>query len=117
MNPGITSSIDLLLEAITAGQQRVPGVVAAITDRDGLLYEGASGQRTLSQADAMTTDSVFALFSTTKAITATAVLQLVEDGLLDLDAPAKDYVPMIGELEMLEGFDPDGTPRLTADIG
>lgn len=117
MNPGITSSIDLLLEAITAGHQRVPGVVAAITDRDGLLYEGASGQRTLSQADAMTTDSVFALFSTTKAITATAVLQLVEDGLLDLDAPAKDYVPMIGELEVLEGFDPDGTPRLTADIG
>ncbi|WP_019410675.1 serine hydrolase domain-containing protein [Pseudomonas psychrophila] len=114
MNPGITSSIDLLLEAITAGQQRVPGVVAAITDRDGLLYEGASGQRTLSQADAMTTDSVFALFSTTKAITATAVLQLVEDGLLDLDAPAKDYVPMIGELEVLEGFDPDGTPRLRA---
>lgn len=48
MNPGTTSSIDFLLEAITGGQQRVPGVVAAITDRDGLLYEGASGQRTLS---------------------------------------------------------------------
>lgn len=114
MNPAFTSSINNLLDTVTAGQQRVPGVVAAITGRDGLLYEGASGQRTLGQTDAMTTDSVFAMFSTTKAITATAVLQLVEDGRLDLDAPARDYVPMIGELKVLEGFDTDGTPRLRA---
>jgi methyl acetate hydrolase len=112
MNPGLTTSFNQLLEAATAGQQRVPGVVAAITGRDGLLYEGASGQRTLGQADAMTTDSVFAMFSTTKAITATAVLQLVEEGRLDLDEPASNHVPMIGELKVLEGFDSDGTPRL-----
>jgi methyl acetate hydrolase len=114
MNPVFTSSLNHLLDTVTAGPQRVPGVVAAITGRDGLLYEGASGQRTLGQAGAMTTDSVFAMFSTTKAITATAVLQLVEDGLLDLDAPARNYVPMIGELKVLEGFDTDGTPRLRA---
>ncbi len=114
MNPGSTSAFDQILETVTVGQQRVPGVVAAVTGRDGLLYEGASGQRTLGQTDAMTTDSVFAMFSTTKAITATAVLQLVEDGRLDLDAPARDYVPMIGELKVLDGFDTDGTPRLRA---
>jgi methyl acetate hydrolase len=114
MNPGFTSSLNHLLDAVTTGQQCVPGVVAAITGRDGLIYEGASGQRTLGQAGAMTTDSVFAMFSTTKAITATAVLQLVEDGRLDLDAPARNYVPMIGELKVLEGFDSDGTPRLRA---
>jgi methyl acetate hydrolase len=112
MNPGSTSAFDQILDAVTVGQQRVPGVVAAVTGRDGLLYEGASGQRTLAQTGAMTTDSVFAMFSTTKAITATAVLQLVEEGRLDLDAPARDYLPMIGELKVLEGFDSDGTPRL-----
>lgn len=112
MNPGSTSAFDQILDAVTVGQQRVPGVVAAVTGRDGLLYEGASGQRTLGQPEAMTTDSVFAMFSTTKAITATAVLQLVEEGRLDLDAPARDYLPMIGELKVLEGFDSDGTPRL-----
>jgi methyl acetate hydrolase len=114
MNSGFTSSLNHLLDAVTTGQQCVPGVVAAITGRDGLIYEGASGQRTLGQAGAMTTDSVFAMFSTTKAITATAVLQLVEEGRLDLDAPARNYVPMIGELKVLEGFDTDGTPRLRA---
>ncbi|MBV7565919.1 serine hydrolase [Pseudomonas sp. PDM27] len=114
MNPGFTSSLNHLLESVTTGHQRVPGVVAAITGRDGLLYEGASGQRMSGQAGAMTTDSVFAMYSTTKAITATAVLQLVEEGRLDLDAPASTYVPMIGELKVLEGFDSDGTPRLRA---
>ncbi|EJN23640.1 penicillin-binding protein, beta-lactamase class C [Pseudomonas sp. GM78] len=112
MNPGTTSAFNQILDSATAGPQRVPGVVAAVTGRDGLLYEGASGQRTLGQPEAMTTDSVFAMFSTTKAITATAVLQLVEEGRLDLDAPARDYLPMIGELKVLDGFDSDGNPRL-----
>lgn len=112
MNTGLTSSLNHLFDTVTAGPLRVPGVVAAITGRDGLIYEGASGQRTLGQAGEMTTDSVFALFSATKAITATAVLQLVEEGRLDLDAPARDYLPMIGEQQVLEGFDSDGSPRL-----
>lgn len=112
MNTGLTSSLNHLFDTVTAGPLRVPGVVAAITGRDGLVYEGASGQRTLGQTGEMTTDSVFALFSATKAITATAVLQLVEEGRLDLDAPARDYLPMIGEQQVLEGFDSDGSPRL-----
>jgi methyl acetate hydrolase len=60
----------------------------------------------------MTADSVFALFSLTKAITATAALQLVEQGRLDLDAPAASYAPEIGTLQVLEGFDEAGAPKL-----
>ena len=60
----------------------------------------------------MTTDSVFAIFSTTKAITGTAALQLVEEGRLDLDAPAKNYAPEIGKLQVLDGFDAAGKPQL-----
>ena len=36
----------------------------------------------------------------------------MEDGKLDLDAPAKRYAPDIGKLEVIEGFDADGSPRL-----
>jgi methyl acetate hydrolase len=60
----------------------------------------------------MMTDTVFALFSTTKAITGTAVLQLFEDGKLDLDAPARNYAPEIGKLKVIEGFDENGEPKL-----
>ena len=55
-----------------------------------------------------------AIFSTTKAITGTAALQLVEEGKLDLDAPAKNYAPDIGKLKVIEGFDERGEPKLRA---
>jgi methyl acetate hydrolase len=84
-----------------------------ITSRSANIYEGAAGERLLG-GQAMTTDTVFAIYSTTKAITGTAVMQCVEEGKLDLDAPAKTYVPDIGKLEVLDGFSADGTPKLRA---
>ncbi len=104
---------DILMRAVNS-EPRVPGVVAMVTDRDRNIYEGAAGARSLGGDAAMTTDTVFAIFSTTKAITGTAVLQLVEEGQLDLDAPAKQYAPAIGELMVIEGFDGSGEPRLRA---
>ncbi|EEN84365.1 serine hydrolase domain-containing protein [Rhodococcus erythropolis] len=104
--------LDDVLARATQGADRVPGVVAMITDREGNIYEGAAGERTLGHGVPMTLDTTFALFSTTKAITGTAVLQCVEEGLLDLDAPAATYVPDIGELKVLDGFDAGGDPVL-----
>ncbi|MBB93308.1 MAG: 1,4-butanediol diacrylate esterase [Rhodobacteraceae bacterium] len=104
---------DGVLEALSTGPSRVPGVVAMVTDRDGDIYSGAAGERRLDGTP-MTEDTVFAIFSTTKAIAGTTALQCVEEGLLDLDAPAKDYAPAIGKLQVIEGFDADGAPRLRA---
>jgi methyl acetate hydrolase len=114
MSSGLKAACDAVLQRVVSGSAPVPGVVAMATDRRGDIYEGAAGKRVLGQDAAMTTDTVFAIFSTTKAITGTAALQLVEEGRLDLDAPAKTYVPEIGELQVLDGFDPDGKPRLRA---
>ena len=104
---------DAILNRLVTSSPRVPGVVAMATDRRGNFYEGAAGQRAMGGA-AMTTDSVFAIFSTTKAITGMAVLQAAEEGKLDLDAPAKNYVPDIGKLQVIDGFDGAGKPLLRA---
>ena len=85
-----------------------------VTDRQRNIYEGAAGKRRLDKDADMTADSVFAIFSTTKAITGTAILQLVEAGKLDLDAPAKNYAPDIGKLQVLDGFDASGNAKLRA---
>lgn len=108
----LAPSAEAVLESAVRGDPGVPGVVAVVTDRNGNIYEGAKGVRTLGGDVPMTTDSVCAIFSTTKAIAGTAVLQLAEEGRLDLDAPAKRYAPAIGELQVLDGFDQDGQPRL-----
>ena len=114
MSNAMKSACDAILERVISGSPRVPGVVAIATDRRGDIYEGAAGKRVLGQDADMTTDSVFAIFSTTKAITGTAVLQLVEQGRLDLDAPAKRYAPELAKLQVLDGFESSGAPRLRA---
>ena len=113
MSMEMKSVCDGILAKTVADNPRVPGVVAMATDRSANTYEGAAGERVLG-GPAMTTDSVFRIFSTTKAITGTAVMQLVEDGKLDLDAPAKTYAPGLGKVQVLEGFDSAGNPRLRA---
>ncbi|ANW01255.1 serine hydrolase domain-containing protein [Bradyrhizobium icense] len=112
MSTNFNASANAVLDGVVASNPGVPGVVAMVTDRHRNIYEGAAGKRRLDQAAEMTTDSVFAIFSTTKAITGTAILQLVEQGKLDLDAPAKIYAPDIGKLQVIEGFDAAGEPRL-----
>ena len=114
MDSDLRSACDKILQRVVTGKERVPGVVAMITDRSANVYENATGERSLGSGQAMTTDTVFAIFSTTKAITGTAILQCVEEGKLDLDAPAKTYVPDIGKLEVIEGFDAAGKPKLRA---
>ena len=111
MSATLESSCDEILQRMIEGEARVPGVVAMATDRAANTYEGAAGERLLG-GEAMTTDSVFRIFSTTKAITGTCVMQLVEDGRLDLDAPAKTYAPDIGKAQVLDGFDAGGDPIL-----
>lgn len=105
---------DAILNETVAKGPGVPGVVAIVTDRNGNIYEGAAGKRRTDKPEAMTTDSSFAIFSTTKAITGTAALQLIEEGRLDLDAPAKRYAPEIGKLQVIDGFDAKGQPKLRA---
>jgi methyl acetate hydrolase len=112
----LKSTLDGILHGVTSGEPktRVPGVVGMVTDRKGNIYEGAAGETVLGSGKAMATDSVHAIFSTTKAITGTAVMQCLEDGKLDLDAPAKNYAPDIGKLQVLDGFDAAGNPKLRA---
>ena len=76
-----------------------------VTDRQRNLYEGAAGKRALGGEAPMTTDSVMAIFSTTKALTGVTLMQLVEEGRVRLSDPVKTYVPEIAAIQVLDGFD------------
>ncbi|MEQ1805646.1 MAG: serine hydrolase domain-containing protein, partial [Burkholderiaceae bacterium] len=98
----------LLRHATESGH--VPGVVAMATSREGTLYEGAFGLRALGSAAPMALDSVVWIASMTKALTTTAALQLVEQGKLELDAPASEVAPQLAQARVLTGFDAAGQP-------
>ena len=99
----------VLSEAVSGGA--VPGVVAGVTNADAELYLGGFGERVLGAGDEMTPDTVGWIASMTKAITGAAAMQLIEQGRLDLDAPASEVVPQLADAAVLEGFGDDGKPR------
>ena len=90
----------------------IPGVVAVAANGKEVIYQGAFGRRDLSKQNAMTTDSVFWIASMTKAITAAAAMQLVEQGKLALDTPVGKLLPDLAAPQVLEGFDAKGEPKL-----
>jgi CubicO group peptidase (beta-lactamase class C family) len=94
--------------AAAVGQSRIPGVVAAAATRNGVIFEGARGVQSLVSGEPMTIDAVFRIASMTKTITAIAAMQLVEQGALSLDRPAKEILPALGEARVLTGFNSDG---------
>ena len=90
----------------------IPGVVAIAATGKEVLYEGAFGKRDLSRPDAMTVDSVFWIASMTKAVTSAGAMQLVEQGKLSLEAPIATVLPDLASVQVLEGFDASGAPKL-----
>jgi methyl acetate hydrolase len=101
---------NVLKKPIEAG--RIPGIVAIAADDRGVIYQGAFGRRAADKAEPMTLDTVFRIASMTKPVTGVAAMQLVEKGLIDLEQPAGDILPVVKNVKVLEGFDADGTPQL-----
>ena len=79
------------LEELCA-EHHVPGAVAGLW-HDGDIETAATGVCSTSTGIEVTPDTLFQIGSITKVWTATLVMQLVDDGLVDLDAPVKTYLP------------------------
>ena len=105
------AAIDAALShGVAAGD--VAGVVGMAATADGILYEGGFGTADVASGAPMAGDTVFWLLSMTKAFTAAACLQLVEQGRIGLDDDAARYLPELAAPKVLDGFDADGRPQL-----
>ncbi len=92
----------------------VPGVVAAAATADGVIFEGGFGKCDLTTGVPMTADTVVWIASMTKAVTSACAMQLVERGRLSLDGDIAAILPQLRRVQVLEGFDAEGAPRLRA---
>jgi methyl acetate hydrolase len=105
------AQIDQILRQKSEAKE-IPGVVAMAATGNEVIYQGAFGKRDLSKDDPMTQDSVFWIASMTKAVTAAAGMQLVEQGKLSLNDPIGKVLPDLAAPQVLEGFDANGAPKL-----
>jgi CubicO group peptidase (beta-lactamase class C family) len=74
-------------------EQDVPGLAVALVDRDEVLWTEGFGHLDRDGSAPVTVDTIFSVQSMSKNFTAVAVMQAVEAGLLDLDAPITTYLP------------------------
>jgi len=83
--------LDAFLRRV-AREDRLPGISAAVVDRDGERYATGIGARDVAGNRPATPDTLYGVGSVTKPVTATAVLQLADAGLCTVDDPIGDHL-------------------------
>ena len=74
-------------------EAKVPGLAGAVVKKDKVLWTGAYGWANREQKIPVSNDTLFQIASVSKPVTACAVMQLVEQGKLSLDADVNEVLP------------------------
>jgi len=105
---GATALSAFLKSATDRGD--VPGVVVAVVDKSGVLYDEAFGKSSTVKNTPMTKDTIFNIASMTKAITSAAIMQLVDEGKLKVDDEVGKFLPKWKDPQVISKFnEADGT--------
>ncbi len=103
MSPERLAKIDVMLsEEVNDGN--IPGVVALIARKGKIVLYKAYGIGNGETKQPLEKEAIFRIASQTKAITATAVMMLWEEGKFQLDDKISKYIPEFGEAQILESF-------------
>ncbi len=70
-----------------------PGIAFGMIKNDTIIYADAYGVKSLETKEPMTTSSLFHMASVSKPFVATAIVQLMEQGKIDLDQKLTHYLP------------------------
>ena len=91
----------------------VPGAVMLVARRGKIAWQATLGKRDLAAGDAMKPDSIFRIYSMSKPIVSVAVMQMVEEGKLQISDPVAKFLPEIGKMKVgTEKPGADGRPVL-----
>ena len=88
-----------LAERVAAGH--IPGASAIIVRHDRVAYQEVFGVRDPVAGDAMQADSLFRIYSMTKAIVSVALMMLWEEGRFLLNEPVSKYIPAFADQKVL----------------
>jgi CubicO group peptidase (beta-lactamase class C family) len=109
--------IDAVLPKLTArihqviAQQGVPGVALGLIEDQQMLWSGGFGYADVDSRRMMDADAICGVASITKTLTATAIMQLRDQGRLSLDDPVARYLPEIRKVRCRFGALKDLTLR------
>ncbi len=87
----LADAVSIVRHAVEDGE--IPGAVVLVARRGQVILHEALGHRDLERSQPMQPDSLFRMASNSKAVTAAAVMLLVDEGRIDLDAPVGAHLP------------------------
>ena len=91
----------------------IPGGVLLIQQHGKPVYLESFGVRDAATGQPMTTDTIFQVYSMTKAVTSVAAMMLVDEGRLSLDDPVAKYIPAFANIRVgVDDSDEAGQPPL-----
>lgn len=105
----MTTAIKRLIE-----DEEVAGTVAIVARRGKVVYFEAQGLQDVAARTPMARDTIFRIYSMTKAVVSVAAMILVEEGKLDLDLPAATYIPALRKMRV--GGRPQERPMTLRDL-
>lgn len=82
----------------------VPGIVALVARRSRIVYHKAFGMADTQSGRKLKDDDIFRIASQSKAITATAVMMLWEEGKFRLDDPISKFIPEFKDPQVLKTY-------------
>jgi CubicO group peptidase (beta-lactamase class C family) len=94
-------------------KDKIPGAVALVSRNGKIFYHKAFGMADNESGRIMKPDDIFRIASQTKAITATGVMILWEEGRFRLDDPISKYIPEFEDPQVLKTFDYKDTSYTT----
>ncbi|HUT82998.1 MAG TPA: serine hydrolase [Candidatus Bathyarchaeia archaeon] len=74
-------------------QMKIPGLSISVVNDEKIVYTKGFGARLLTENIPATSETLFGVGSVSKSFTALAIMQLVQEGKLDLNDPVSKYVP------------------------
>lgn len=101
-----------LADMVSSG--RAVGVSALIWKEGHEVYFGSAGYADREARKPMRRDTLVQIFSMTKPVTGTALMQLWEQGRFGLDEPLAKYLPRFANAKVFAGVDASGAPILRA---
>jgi CubicO group peptidase (beta-lactamase class C family) len=103
--PQDTSELAERLRAVLR-ETRTPGLGVALTSRDAVLWQAGLGKADVGRGLDASPDTLFRIGSISKTFVSLAVLMLVEEGRLSLEAPVRTLVPDVAFENPWEATDP-----------
>lgn len=112
--PALSHAIDATKLAAIHGEmekavaaKQAAGIVTLVMEKGQVVHHDAAGFADIALDRKMEKDAVFWIASMTKSVNAAAVMMLVDEGKLSLDAPASQWLPELAHVKLADGAAPE----------